>query len=215
MRLGIKGKQVLGVTSIVGAVVVLLSLMYLAGWRASASKRAARAPSWSPTRSSTARARCVHGARRRPGAAYQALRDDPGLRSILESSLYSKNVTFAAIVDVNERRRRARRSRARRRGAAGGRRSRRAGRAGRRSRSCGDLLRAGAEPRVQAAAAARRHRVRIDPDRRLDAARPAGSGRVARPGDRDGRRRRSPWRSSARCCWRSCCCGRFTSSAAA
>ena len=32
---------------------------------------------------------------------YQALRDDPGLRSILESSLYSKNVTFAAIVDVD------------------------------------------------------------------------------------------------------------------
>ena len=31
MRLGIKGKQVLGVTSIVGAVVVLLSLVYLAG----------------------------------------------------------------------------------------------------------------------------------------------------------------------------------------
>ena len=31
MRLGIKGKQVLGVTSIVGAVVVLLSLLYLAG----------------------------------------------------------------------------------------------------------------------------------------------------------------------------------------
>ena len=29
MRLGIKGKQVLGVTSIVGAVVVLLSLLYL------------------------------------------------------------------------------------------------------------------------------------------------------------------------------------------
>ena len=31
---------------------------------------------------------------------YQALRADPGLRSMLESSLYSDNVTFAAIVDV-------------------------------------------------------------------------------------------------------------------
>ena len=30
MRLGIKGKQVLGVTTIVGAVVVVLSLMHLA-----------------------------------------------------------------------------------------------------------------------------------------------------------------------------------------
>jgi signal transduction histidine kinase len=31
---------------------------------------------------------------------YQALRADPGLRSILESALYSKHVTFAAIADV-------------------------------------------------------------------------------------------------------------------
>src|SRR5262245_61174119 len=31
---------------------------------------------------------------------YQKLRSDPGLRSILESSVYSKNVTFAAIVDT-------------------------------------------------------------------------------------------------------------------
>jgi hypothetical protein len=33
---------------------------------------------------------------------YKALRGDPGLRSILTWSLYSKNVTFAAIVDVND-----------------------------------------------------------------------------------------------------------------
>src|SRR5205085_2813589 len=30
-----------------------------------------------------------------------ALRADPGLRSILESSLYSKNVMYAALVDVH------------------------------------------------------------------------------------------------------------------
>jgi signal transduction histidine kinase len=35
------------------------------------------------------------------GDPYRALREDPGLRSILESSLYPKNVTFAAIVDAN------------------------------------------------------------------------------------------------------------------
>ena len=82
---------------------------------ASASTRAARAPSCWPTRSTTARARSsVDGAdplRRRCAPI-------PGLRSILESSLYSKNVTFAAIVDVERRRRRARRSGARRAAAA-------------------------------------------------------------------------------------------------
>ncbi len=46
------------------------------------------------------RAREVVTADTDPAAAYRALREDPGLRSILESSLYSKNVTFAAIVDV-------------------------------------------------------------------------------------------------------------------
>ena len=43
----------------------------------------------------------------------------------------------------------------------------------------------------------------------------AGSRRVARPGGRDRRRARSAWRCSARCCSRSCCSGRSTSSAAA
>jgi signal transduction histidine kinase len=33
---------------------------------------------------------------------FKAVRTDPGLRSVLESSLYSKNVTFAAIVDTRE-----------------------------------------------------------------------------------------------------------------
>jgi signal transduction histidine kinase len=33
---------------------------------------------------------------------YGALRDDPGLRAILESSLFAKNVTFAAIVDTRD-----------------------------------------------------------------------------------------------------------------
>ena len=56
-----------------------------------------RAPSCSPTRSIIARGRSSATAPIR----YAALRDDPGLRSILESSLYSKNVTFAAIVDVD------------------------------------------------------------------------------------------------------------------
>ena len=71
MRLGIKGKQVLGVTSIVGAVVVVLSLLHLATLAARrASRKAGRAPSCWPTRSFTARAQVViAGARSVRGAA--------------------------------------------------------------------------------------------------------------------------------------------------
>jgi signal transduction histidine kinase len=96
VRLGIKGKQVLGVTSIVGAVVVVLSLLNLARLaRVSLEESQARADFIA--RAIYQRAREVI----REGAdPYKALRGDPGLRSILTSSLYSKNVTFAAIVDV-------------------------------------------------------------------------------------------------------------------
>src|SRR4029079_7750355 len=100
MRLGIKGKQVLGVTSIVGVVVVLLSLLYLAGL-ARVSLEESRARAELVANAIYHRAREVVTADLDPAAAYQALRQDPGLRAILESSLYSKNVTFAAIADVN------------------------------------------------------------------------------------------------------------------
>ena len=98
MRLGIKGKQVLGVTSLVGAIVVILSGLHLS--------RIARVS----LDESAARAELIAGAvfhrAFAVGAAtapdpYAALRADPGLRSILESSLLSKNVTYAAIVDTN------------------------------------------------------------------------------------------------------------------
>jgi signal transduction histidine kinase len=95
MRLGIKGKQVLGVTSIVGAVVVLLSLYFLSRL-ASVSLEESRARAVLVENAIYQRARDVV-ADRDP----QAVKADPGLRSILESSLYSNNVTFAAIVDVN------------------------------------------------------------------------------------------------------------------
>ncbi|HVH27710.1 MAG TPA: ATP-binding protein [Vicinamibacterales bacterium] len=98
MRLGIKGKQVLGVTTIVGTVVVLLSLLYLAGLaRVSLEESRARAELVASAIFHRAR-EVVPGVD--PGGTYEALRRDPGLRSILESSLYSKNVTYAAIVDV-------------------------------------------------------------------------------------------------------------------
>ena len=96
MRLGIKGKQVLGVTLIVGAVAAGLSLMHLARL-ASVSLEELN------SRAELVRNAILHRAReavlsdRNPK---QALKNDPGLRSILESSLYAKNVTYAAVVDT-------------------------------------------------------------------------------------------------------------------
>ena len=96
MRLGIKGKQVLGVTSIVGVVVVVLSVLLF-------SQLARVGLDESRARAATLASAIYHRAREVVNAGadpYQAMRDDPGLRSILESSLYSENVTFAAIADV-------------------------------------------------------------------------------------------------------------------
>ena len=97
MRLGIKGKQVLGVTSIVGAVVVALSVLHLSRLaRISLDESRARADAVAETISHRAREVAID-----PNNPYKALHDDPGLRSILESSLYSKNVMFAALADVH------------------------------------------------------------------------------------------------------------------
>jgi len=97
MRIGLKGKQVLGVTTIVGAVVVVLSLMHLA-------RLAQVGLDESRSRAELLAKAIFHRAREVVGDnadGYQALRSDPGLRSIIVSSLYSKNVTFAAIVDTS------------------------------------------------------------------------------------------------------------------
>ncbi len=96
MHLGIKGKQVLGVTSIVVVIVVALSLLHLASLaRVSVEESRARAELLQNAVYHRARQVVVAD-----GAdQYVALGEDPGLRSILESSLYSNNVTFAAIVD--------------------------------------------------------------------------------------------------------------------
>ncbi len=97
MRLGIKGKQVLGVTIIVGAVVIVLSLMHLARLaRVSLDESRARAELLANAIYHRAREVVTDGT----ADPYQALHADPGLRSILESSLYDNNVTFAAIVDA-------------------------------------------------------------------------------------------------------------------
>jgi signal transduction histidine kinase len=97
VRLGIKGKQVLGVTTIVGTVVILLSAIDLARVaRVSLNESAARAELLANAIFHRAREVVREGVN-----PYQALATDAGLRSILEASLYSDSVTFAAIVDAD------------------------------------------------------------------------------------------------------------------
>ncbi len=96
MRLGIKGKQVLGVTTIVGAVVVILSVVFLARV-ASVSLDESRARADLLAKTIYQRAREVVAAGPEP---FAALKGDAGLRSIVESSVYSRDVTYAAIVDT-------------------------------------------------------------------------------------------------------------------
>ena len=99
MRLSLKTKQVAGVTSIVGLVTVVLSLVYLA-WIARVGLSESRSRGDLLTNAIYQQARVVTAT---PEGAYAALRGDPGIRSILESSIaYSPNVTYAAIVDTRD-----------------------------------------------------------------------------------------------------------------
>ncbi|HSL24342.1 MAG TPA: ATP-binding protein [Vicinamibacterales bacterium] len=94
----IKARQVLGVTVLVGLVVAVLSAVHLATLaRLSLQETDSRGDLLA--NAIFQRAREVV-----PGTSdpYDALRKDPGLRSILASSIaYSKNVTYAAVVDTN------------------------------------------------------------------------------------------------------------------
>jgi signal transduction histidine kinase len=96
MRLSIKGKQVAGVTSIVGLAVVVLSGLHLTSLaRLAVEESVARAELLANV--------IYHRAREVvavPDDGYAAFRADAGLRSILESSAYSRDVTFAALVDT-------------------------------------------------------------------------------------------------------------------
>jgi signal transduction histidine kinase len=99
MRLGIKAKQVAGVTSIVTLSIVALGLIHLASLARVALEE-------SKARGELLKNAILHRASvaiSDQADAYQALRDDAGLRSILESSLYSKSVIYAAIVDAEGR----------------------------------------------------------------------------------------------------------------
>jgi signal transduction histidine kinase len=95
MRLSIRAKQVLGVTALVGAVVTAMSIHALAE-QARVRLEESQARGQLLARAIYQRSRAVVPTASDP---YAAIRDDGGLRAILESSIYSQSVTYAAVVD--------------------------------------------------------------------------------------------------------------------
>ena len=95
MRLGIKGKQIAGVTAIVGVAVTALSGLYV-------TRLSGVVLHESHARGQLLSSAIFHRAREVVTGSpdpYTALRDDPGMRSILESSIYGESVTGAYILD--------------------------------------------------------------------------------------------------------------------
>src|SRR6266550_4994403 len=98
MRLGIKAKQIAAVTAIVGLAVVTLSAVHVARLaRVVLHESQARGELLANTIFHRAREVVVAGG---GDDLYAALRSDPGLRAILESSIYGESVTGAAILDT-------------------------------------------------------------------------------------------------------------------
>jgi signal transduction histidine kinase/HAMP domain-containing protein len=95
MRLSLRTKQVLGVTALVGTVVVGISV------RGVAQVARVRLEEGQARGKLLARAIYQRAFALVPesGDPYSALREDGGLRAILEASIYSKGVTYAAIVN--------------------------------------------------------------------------------------------------------------------
>jgi signal transduction histidine kinase len=97
MRLSIKAKQIMAVTTIVGLAVVMLSAVHVARLaRVVLHESEARGQLLANAIFHRAREVVVTGV----GDPYAALRGDPGLRAILESSIYGESVTGAAILDT-------------------------------------------------------------------------------------------------------------------
>ena len=97
MRIGIKAKQIAAVTAIVGLAVVVLSAVHV-------TRLARVVLHESQARGQLLANAIFHRAREvvviDTGDPYAALRSDPGLRAILESSIYGESVTGAAILDT-------------------------------------------------------------------------------------------------------------------
>jgi signal transduction histidine kinase/PAS domain-containing protein len=97
MRLSIRVKQIVGVTAIVGLVVVALSALFT-------NRLANVVLQESLSRGKMMANAILHSAGGIVTGDIEpntALREDQGLRSILESSIYGDTVSFAAIVDTN------------------------------------------------------------------------------------------------------------------
>jgi signal transduction histidine kinase len=97
MRLSIKFKQMVGVTAIVGMAVVALSVVY-ATRLADVVVRESYSRGQLLAKAILQRAGSIVTGE---GDPYAALREDPGLRAILQSSVYGEDVLTAAIVDAN------------------------------------------------------------------------------------------------------------------
>ena len=97
MRLGIKAKQIAGVTAIVGVAVAALSALYVARL-AEVVLQESYGRGLLLSNAIFHRAREVVTASPEP---YAALRTDPGLRAILESTIYGESVTGAAILNTD------------------------------------------------------------------------------------------------------------------
>ena len=97
MRFSIRVKQIVGVTLIVGLAVVALSILY-------AARLTDVVLHESYSRGQLIARTILHRAGAvvtSTGDPWAQLREDSGLRSIIESSVYSDNITTATIVDTN------------------------------------------------------------------------------------------------------------------
>jgi signal transduction histidine kinase len=95
MRLGIRGKQIAGVTAIVGIAVLVLSTLYV-------TRLSRVVLHESDSRAQLLTSAILHRARELVGEGqdpYATLRTDRGLHAILQSSLYGEGVTDAAVLD--------------------------------------------------------------------------------------------------------------------
>jgi signal transduction histidine kinase len=97
VRLTIRAKQIAGVTAIVGVAVVALSALHVA-------RLADVLVHESRSRAAMLALTILHRAGQvqiDPANPYGSLRTDPGLQSILQSSIYGESIIDAAILDVN------------------------------------------------------------------------------------------------------------------
>jgi methyl-accepting chemotaxis protein len=97
LRFSIRVKQIVGVTAIVGLAVVALSILYAARLTDVVLHESYSRGQFMARQILHRAGAIVTGA----GDPWAQLRDDPGLRSIMESSAYSDNVTTATMVDSN------------------------------------------------------------------------------------------------------------------